>query len=41
MKDIQKEVKFKETCCKSYLTSKGRCYSCPEQNLKDPDEEKL
>jgi len=36
---IKKE--FKVSCCKSYLTSKGRCYSCPEQDLdQDPDEEK-
>ena len=27
----------KETCCKSYKTIKGRCYTCPEN--KDPDED--
>jgi len=32
--------KFKETCCQSYLTPKGRCYTCPEQQEeKDPDAE--
>ena len=24
------ERKFKITCCRSYLTPKGRCYTCPE-----------
>jgi len=36
--------KFNISCCKSYLTPKGRCYTCPEleEGLgtdKDPDEE--
>jgi len=22
--------KFNISCCKSYLTPKGRCYTCPE-----------
>ncbi|HLC81856.1 MAG TPA: hypothetical protein VJH68_04320 [Candidatus Nanoarchaeia archaeon] len=32
-------IKYKETCCQSYLTPKGRCYTCPENRDKDPDEE--
>jgi len=31
--------RYKITCCKSYLTPKGRCYTCPEQQNKDPDED--
>lgn len=28
------------SCCKSYTTPKGRCYTCPEQEEeRDPDEE--
>ena len=34
-----KTIKYKETCCESYRTPKGRCYSCPENRNKDPDEE--
>jgi hypothetical protein len=31
---------FKITCCKSYATPKGRCYTCPEEDIdKDPDAE--
>ncbi|MBI2662002.1 hypothetical protein HYX11_00915 [Candidatus Woesearchaeota archaeon] len=26
-----KKIRFKEGCCKSYLTPKGRCYTCPEE----------
>jgi hypothetical protein len=37
--DLKKNIKFKETCCKSYLTPKGRCYTCPFNNDKDPDYE--
>lgn len=38
MKIIKK--KFDISCCKSYLTPRGRCYSCPEQDINhDPDEE--
>ncbi len=39
--------KVKETCCFSYLTAKGRCYSCPEyefdenNEMKDPDAEEF
>ena len=32
--------KFNISCCRSYLTPRGRCFSCPEENLEsDPDEE--
>ena len=34
MEEIDVEVirvkKFKLSCCRSYLTPKGRCYTCPE-----------
>ncbi len=38
------QKKFNISCCRSYLTPKGRCYTCPEleEELdleKDPDEE--
>lgn len=34
------QKKFNISCCKSYLTPKGRCYTCPElETEKDPDEE--
>ena len=33
--------KYKETCCESYRTPKGRCYTCPEQKDIDPDAEIL
>jgi len=36
------EKGFKISCCRSYMTPKGRCYTCPEQELyedKDPDDE--
>ncbi len=42
--EIKKE--FKISCCRSFLTPKGRCYTCPEEQfseddeLKDPDEER-
>lgn len=26
------QKRFKQSCCHSYLTSKGRCYTCPELN---------
>lgn len=39
--------KFNISCCRSYLTPKGRCYTCPEldetedlEKDKDLDEEK-
>lgn len=25
--------KFKVSCCRSYLSPKGRCYSCPEDDV--------
>lgn len=28
--DELKEKKFNISCCRSYLTPKGRCYTCPE-----------
>ncbi len=34
--------KFKLSCCKSYATPRGRCYSCPNEEVIvnfDPDEE--
>lgn len=39
--------RFNISCCRSYLTPKGRCYTCPELDetaedleiQKDPDEE--
>ncbi len=27
------------SCCRSYMSPKGRCYTCPEDLEKDPDEE--
>lgn len=24
---------LKEGCCKSYLTPKGRCYNCPDEEI--------
>ena len=40
---IQKKG-YNISCCRSYLTPKGRCYTCPEleeelEREKDPDEE--
>ena len=29
----------KTTCCRSYLLPKGRCYTCPERMVYDPDKE--
>lgn len=29
--------KIKTSCCKSYLTPKGRCYNCLEQPRKQRD----
>ena len=31
--------KFNISCCRSYLTTRGRCFSCPEQNLDEEDTE--
>ena len=27
-----KKKNFKDSCCHSYLTLKGRCYTCPEED---------
>ena len=38
----ERQKKFNISCCRSYLTPKGRCYTCPEMDefeQKDPDEE--
>jgi len=38
----EEQKKFNISCCRSYLTPKGRCYTCPEMDefeQKDPDEE--
>ena len=33
-------TKHKLSCCKSYTTPKGRCYTCPdEEEMKDPEDE--
>jgi hypothetical protein len=38
--EIVKEKHFNVSCCRSYTTPKGRCYTCPEHDLdKDPDAE--
>lgn len=37
--EIVKSKDYNISCCKSYMTPKGRCYTCPEQNERDPDEE--
>ncbi|MEK6899709.1 MAG: hypothetical protein AABX05_01160 [Nanoarchaeota archaeon] len=29
---------LKTVCCRSYLTPKGRCYTCPEPESKLDDE---
>src|SRR3989344_245899 len=38
----ERQKRFNISCCRSYLTPKGRCYTCPELDefeQKDPDEE--
>jgi len=51
LEDESEQRKFNISCCRSYLTPKGRCYTCPELEdefelegeekiQKDPDEEK-
>ena len=36
------EKKFKISCCRSYMTPKGRCYTCPDDEPnKDLDGEAL
>lgn len=38
--EIVSNKTYKISCCRSYLTPKGRCYTCPEEDLEhDPDEE--
>ena len=37
--EVVAKIQYKETCCESYKTPKGRCYTCPENRPKDPDEE--
>ena len=27
-----KKRKFNDSCCHSYLTTKGRCFTCPEED---------
>lgn len=41
LEDLQdiKEKKFNISCCRSYLTTRGRCYSCPDQDLSEQDDE--
>ena len=41
MEDLEevKTIKYKDVCCESYKTPKGRCYTCPENRYKDPDYE--
>ncbi len=31
--------KLKSVCCESYKTPKGRCYTCPEYDLKKKNDE--
>jgi len=35
------EKRFNISCCRSYLTPKGRCYTCPEldETAEDLDQE--
>ena len=46
IREIEIKKDFKISCCRSFLTPKGRCYTCPEEQfseddeLKDPDEER-
>ena len=30
---------LKSICCKSYQTTRGRCYSCPKDDQKKSDED--
>jgi hypothetical protein len=30
-----KKKRFKDSCCHSYLTPKGRCFTCPEEQIVD------
>ena len=37
---IIEQKEYNISCCKSYRTPRGRCYSCPEELAEnDPDEE--
>lgn len=36
---VIKKIKYKEACCASYRTPKGRCYTCPENSEQDPDDD--
>ncbi|MBS3117077.1 hypothetical protein J4421_05775 [Candidatus Woesearchaeota archaeon] len=44
--EISEKKHCKISCCRSYTTPKGRCYTCPEElfneenELPDPDDEK-
>ncbi|MDP3733625.1 MAG: hypothetical protein Q8R37_00180 [Nanoarchaeota archaeon] len=39
--ELVKKREFNVSCCRSYLTPKGRCFTCPEQDLEgDPDDER-
>lgn len=29
--EIVKRKEVRDSCCQAYLTSKGRCFDCPEQ----------
>ena len=31
---------FNISCCRSYLTPNGRCYTCPEENDSEEDEDR-
>jgi len=35
-----KKKRFKDSCCHSYLTPKGRCFTCPEEQIVDNAYEK-
>lgn len=30
--EVVSTKKFKISCCRSYLSPKGRCYTCPDEN---------
>ncbi len=32
---------YKISCCRSYLTPKGRCYTCPEDDFEDEDDDNM
>jgi len=39
MEDQSLPRKFNISCCRSYLTPKGRCYTCPEFEEEVEDQE--